>query len=313
MAYALREARDAERRQAVPTQSVGTGSGSFFRVFPCVPWFIISNTSRNLFSVVPMKCELSGMVSLVTGSARGIGQAIANRLAGNGSTVYFSDLSLAEAEAAAAEVPGSRALQLDVTNRAHIEAAMERILGECGRLDLLVNNAGVNTMAHRVTIDEFPREEWDRIVAVDLTGVYEMSRAAATAMRIQKAGRIINIASIAGLVPLRLQCAFTAAKAGVVNLTKAMALELAPYGILVNGIAPGSTLTEGTRKLFYGDDGMFKDSVKRMLDHVPLGRPGTVDEIAVAALFLADPENSYMNGHILTVDGGWTAGYSRDF
>jgi NAD(P)-dependent dehydrogenase (short-subunit alcohol dehydrogenase family) len=260
-----------------------------------------------------MKCELSGMVSLVTGSARGIGQAIANRLAGNGSTVYFSDLSLAEAEAAAAEVPGSRALQLDVTNRAHIEAAMERILGECGRLDLLVNNAGVNTMAHRVTIDEFPREEWDRIVAVDLTGVYEMSRAAATAMRIQKAGRIINIASIAGLVPLRLQCAFTAAKAGVVNLTKAMALELAPYGILVNGIAPGSTLTEGTRKLFYGDDGMFKDSVKRMLDHVPLGRPGTVDEIAVAALFLADPENSYMNGHILTVDGGWTAGYSRDF
>jgi NAD(P)-dependent dehydrogenase (short-subunit alcohol dehydrogenase family) len=104
-----------------------------------------------------------------------------------------------------------------------------------------------------------------------------------------------------------------AAKAGVVNLTKAMALELAPEGILVNGIAPGSTLTEGTRKLFYGDDGLFRDSVKRMLDHIPLGRPGTVDEIAVAALFLADPENSYMNGHILTVDGGWTAGYSRDF
>jgi 3-oxoacyl-[acyl-carrier protein] reductase len=132
-------------------------------------------------------------------------------------------------------------------------------------------------------------------------------------MRNQRSGRIINIASIAGLVPLRLQCAFTASKAGVVNLTKAMALELSPHGILVNGIAPGSTLTEGTRQLFYGDDGLFKDSVKRMLDHVPLGRPGTVDEIAVAAQFLADPENSYMNGHILTVDGGWTAGYSRDF
>ena len=169
-----------------------------------------------------------------------------------------------------------------------------------------MNNAGVNTLAHRVTIDQFPREEWDRILAVDLTGVYEMSKAAATAMRSQKSGRIINIASIAGLVPLRLQCPFVAAKAGVVNLTKAMALELGPHGILVNGIAPGSTLTEGTRKLFYGDDGLFRESAQRMLDHIPLGRPGTVDEIAIAALFLADPENSYMNGHILTVDGGWT-------
>jgi 3-oxoacyl-[acyl-carrier protein] reductase len=124
---------------------------------------------------------------------------------------------------------------------------------------------------------------------------------------------VINVASIAGLVPLRLQCAFVAAKAGVVNLTRAMALELGAHGVLTNGIAPGSTLTEGTRKLFYGDDGLFKDSVQRMLSHVPLGRPGTVDEIAVAALFLADPENGYMNGHVLTVDGGWTAGYTRDF
>jgi len=129
----------------------------------------------------------------------------------------------------------------------------------------------------------------------------------------QKSGRIIHIASIAGLVPLRLQCAFVAAKAGVVNLTKAMALELGPHGVLVNGIAPGSTLTEGTRRLFYGDDGTFRHAVQRMLDHVPLGRPGTPEEIAVAALFLADPENSYMNGHILTVDGGWTAGYAREF
>ena len=162
-------------------------------------------------------------------------------------------------------------------------------------------------------IDEFPRSEWDRILAVDLTGLYETSRAAAAVMRTQQSGRIINIASVAGLVPLRLQCAFVAAKAGVVNLTRAMALELGPAGVLVNGIAPGSTLTDGTRALFYGDDGLFRESVKRMLDHVPLGRPATVDEIAVAALFLADPENSYTNGHILTVDSGWTAGYARDF
>jgi NAD(P)-dependent dehydrogenase (short-subunit alcohol dehydrogenase family) len=260
-----------------------------------------------------MKCELTGTVSLVTGAARGIGQAIADRLARNGSVVYYSDLGLTEARAAAAVTGNGRALVLDVTKSADISAAVAHITAESGRLDILVNNAGVNTMAHRVTIDQFPRQEWDRILAVDLTGLYEMSRAAATVMREQKRGRIINIASIAGLVPLRLQCAFVAAKAGVVNLTKAMALELGPHGVLVNGIAPGSTLTEGTRKLFYGEDGLFKESVQRMLDHVPLGRPGTVDEIAVAALFLADPENSYMNGHILTVDGGWTAGYAREF
>ena len=260
-----------------------------------------------------MKCDLAGKVSLVTGAARGIGQAIANRLASNGSIVYYTDLVLEEARVAASATTNGRALQLDVTSSSSIAQAIKQIVAETGQLDILVNNAGVNTLAHRVTIDTFPREEWDRILAVDLTGLYEMTRAAAAVMRKQQSGRIINIASIAGLVPLRLQCAFVAAKAGVINLTKATALELAPDGILVNGIAPGSTLTEGTRKLFYGDDGLFKESVRRMLDHVPLGRPATVDEIAVAALFLADPENSYTTGHIVVVDGGWTAGYSRDF
>src|SRR5436305_3016185 len=260
-----------------------------------------------------MRCDLTGSVSLVTGAARGIGRAIADRLAANGSVVYYTDVDSDGARAAAAAAPNGRALRLDVTNPGEVEAAFRRVAAESGRLDVLVNNAGVNTLAHRVPIDQFPRGEWDRILAVDLTGVYEVSRAAAGLMRPRKAGRIVNIASIAGLVPLRLQCAFVAAKAGVVNLTKAMALELGPHGVLVNGIAPGSTLTDGTRKLFYGDDGLFKEAVQRMLDHVPLVRPGTVDEIAVAALFLADPENSYMNGHVLTVDGGWTAGYARDF
>ncbi|MBX9583793.1 MAG: SDR family oxidoreductase [Gemmataceae bacterium] len=260
-----------------------------------------------------MRCDLSGRVSLVTGSARGIGRAIADRLASNGAVAYYSDLSADEAAAAAAGSPGGRSLALDVTDPAAIAAAVGRILAEVGRLDILVNNAGVNTIADRVAIDQFPRAEWDRILGVDLTGLYEMSKAAAAVMRRQGSGRIINIASIAGLVPLRLQCAFVAAKAGVVNLTRAMALELGPAGVLVNGIAPGSTLTGGTRQLFYGDDGLYKESVRRMLDHVPLDRPATVDEIAVAALFLADPENSYMTGHTLVVDGGWTAGYARDF
>jgi NAD(P)-dependent dehydrogenase (short-subunit alcohol dehydrogenase family) len=253
-----------------------------------------------------MKSDLAGTVSLVTGAARGIGKAIADRLAANGSTVYYSDRDAVETG------PGGRALRLDVTSADDIAAAVGQVEAEAGRLDVLVNNAGINTLTHRVTIDQFPRTEWDRILAVDLTGVYEVSRAFVPLLRPQR-GRIINIASIVGLVPLRLQCAYVAAKAGVVNLTKAMALELGPDGILVNGIAPGSTLTDGTRKLFYGDDGLFRDSVRRMLDHVALGRPGEVDEIAIAAQFLADPENTYMTGHVLVVDGGWTAGYARDF
>jgi 3-oxoacyl-[acyl-carrier protein] reductase len=258
-----------------------------------------------------MKCDLSGKVSLVTGAGRGIGKAIADRLAANGSTVYYTDRDLDDVRASAGSV--GRALRLDVTSSADIAAAVRQVEAEAGRIDILVNNAGINTLTHRVAIDEFPRDEWDKILAVDLTGVYEVSRAFTPLMRRQRSGRIINIASVVGLVPLRLQCAYVAAKAGVVNLTKAMALELGPAGILVNGIAPGSTLTDGTRKLFYGDDGLFRESVQRMLDHVALGRPAEVDEIAIAALFLADPENTYMTGHILVVDGGWIAGYNRDF
>ena len=258
-----------------------------------------------------MKSDLSGQVCLVTGAARGIGQAIGNKYAANGAKVVFTDV-LPEVEQAAAAV-GGRSHAMDVTNPEQVEGVVKKVIEEFGRLDILVNNAGVNTIANRVTIDEFPRWEWDRIIGVDLDGVYFVSQCAARVMREQKRGRIINIASIAGIVPLRLQCAFTAAKAGVINLTKAMALELGPMGILVNGIAPGSILTEGTKQLFYGADGKFSEKVQRMLDHVSLGRPGTVDEIAVGALYLADPENSYTHGHILTIDGGWTAGYSRDF
>ena len=258
-----------------------------------------------------MQVDLSGKVSLVTGAARGIGQAIADQLAANGSRVVYADRD--DAGPAAARSPGAVAMHMDVTDRGQIDAAIGRTMEMFGRLDILVNNAGINTWKYRVTIDEFPREEWDRILAVDLTGLYEVSQVAARIMRKQKSGRIINIASIVGLVPLRLQCAFAAAKAGVIHLTKTMALELGTHGILVNCVAPGSILTEGTKKLLYGEDGMFKESVQKMLDHVPLGRPGTTDEIAVAVLFLAAPENSYTHGHILTVDGGWTVGYAREF
>jgi 3-oxoacyl-[acyl-carrier protein] reductase len=259
-----------------------------------------------------MRVDLAGKVALVTGAARNIGKAIADALAANGARVVYADIDAAGAESAAKTTNGL-GLTLDVSNEAQVEAVIARVVREAGRLDILVNNAGINTMAHRVTIDQFPRSEWDRILAVDLTGAYLMSKFGSQVMVQQGTGRIINIASIAGLVPLRLQCPFVAAKAGLINLTKAMALELGPRGVLVNGIAPGSILTEGTKQLFYGEDGQFHANMQRMLDHVPLGRPGTSDEIAHAALFLAAPESSYINGHILTVDGGWTAGYTRDF
>lgn len=258
-----------------------------------------------------MKADLSNQVSLVTGAAHGIGRAIADRLAENGSRVIYADRE--DATEAGSRYPGSIAIRMDVTRRDEIDAGIARIVEEFGRLDILVNNAGVNTHKHRVTIEEFPREEWDRLIAVDLTGLYEVSQVAARVMRLQNSGRIINIASVIGLVPARLQCAFVAAKAGVVNLTKAMALELGPHGILVNAIAPGSVLTDATKQLFYDADGLFNARVQQMLAHVPLARPGTANEIAVGALFLADPENSYTNGHILVVDGGWTAGYLREF
>ncbi len=260
-----------------------------------------------------MKVDLTGKVSLVTGAAQGIGQAIADVLAANGSRVIYTDIDVKRVNESATRYPGCKAFEMNVADESRVNAVVEQIVREFGRLDVLVNNAGVNTLHHRVTAEQFPREEWDRIVNVDLTGLYLVSKAAAKVMKTQGAGRIINIASVVGIVPLRLQCAFAAAKAGVVNFTKAMAIELGGAGILVNCVAPGSILTEGTKKLFYSEGGKFKDSVQQMLSHIPLGRPGNVDEIAHSVLFLAAPESSYINGHVLVVDGGWTAGYTREF
>jgi 3-oxoacyl-[acyl-carrier protein] reductase len=260
-----------------------------------------------------MKVNLEGKVALVTGAARGIGQAIADVLAANGARVVYADIELETVRQSAARSPGAIAVRMDVANEVEVDTVVGDILKQYGQLDILVNNAGVNTLAHRVNIDQFPTAEWERILRVDLTGLFFVSRAGAKAMVARQSGRIINISSVLGLVPARLQCPFVAAKAGVVNLTKSMALELGSQGVLVNCIAPGSILTEGTRKLFYGADGKFSDRVQAMLAHIPLGRPGTCDEIAHSVLFLAAPESSYINGAVLTVDGGWLAGYIREF
>ena len=260
-----------------------------------------------------MRADLTGKVALVTGAARNIGKAIADVYAQNGAKVIYADVLVEEAAQAASAYPGCRPAAMDVTDEGQVEAVIGEVARELGRLDILVNNAGTNTWKHRVPIDQFPREEWDRLIDVDLNGLYLVSKAAARVMVAQGSGRVINIASVLGLVPARLPCAYIAAKGGVVSLTKAMALELAPRGVLVNAIAPGSILTEGTKQLFYGKDGQFSDKMQQMLAHIPLGRPGCPDDIAYAALYLAAPESGYVNGHVLTVDGGWTAGYIRDF
>jgi len=261
-----------------------------------------------------MKVDLEGKCALVTGAARGIGQAIADTLAANGARVAYTDIDYETVQDAAGQAPRSLALEMNITDHSQVKNAVAEALAKFGRIDILVNNAGVNTMKHRVNIDQFPVEEWERIVNVDLTGTYLVSRTVAESMIRQGSGRMINIASVMGVVPARLQCAFVAAKAGVVHLTRSTAIELAEHGILVNCVAPGSTLTEGTKQLFYSDKAMDKERAERMLSHVPLGRPGTVDEIAHAVLFFAAPESTYVTGQTLCVDGGWTAGgFFRDF
>jgi len=260
-----------------------------------------------------MKVDLSDKTALVTGAAGGLGRGITAALAANGARVIVADINFEAAREAAALCPGSQPLRFDVTNEAEVERGIQDIVQQHGRLDILVNNAGVNTLALRVNIDQFPTEEWERILKVDLTGVFLVSKAAARQMVAQKAGRIINIASVLGLVPARLQSPYVAAKAGVVNLSRSMAIELGSQGVLVNCVAPGSIMTAGTKQLFYGPDGKFSDRVQSMLAHIPLGRPAQVEEIAHAVLFLAAPESSYINGTVLTVDGGWLAGYIREF
>lgn len=261
-----------------------------------------------------MKVELDGKVALVTGSAQGIGQAIADTLARNGARVVYSDLDADRAAAASHAGGGCLGFALDVGQPDSVVSGVARVLQEFGRVDILINNAGIGVpAAERKTIDEYSLEAWDALLRIDLTGLFLMSREASRAMKTQKSGRIINIASVLGMVPARLQSAYIAAKAGVVNLTKSMALELAPHGVLVNAVAPGSTQTQGWQTWIRDAGSEAQDLHAKLMSHIPLGRPGTTQEIADAVLFLAAPESSYITGHVLTVDGGWTAGFSRDF
>src|SRR5215212_4321179 len=200
-----------------------------------------------------MQVDLRGQVAIVTGAAQGIGRSIADLLAANGARVVYTDIDhdRSSAAAGAARDVGEAhlAFALNVADGAQVDAVIAQVARATGRIDILINNAGIGVKAEdRKTIDEFPIETWDEMLRIDLTGVFRVSRAVVPYMKARKSGRIVNITSVLGLVPMRLQSSYVAAKAGVVNLTRSMALELAPYGILVNGIAPGSTATDGWKR-----------------------------------------------------------------
>jgi NAD(P)-dependent dehydrogenase (short-subunit alcohol dehydrogenase family) len=278
-----------------------------------LPYIGLSASHQNRSA---MKVDLSSKVAVVTGSAKGIGRAIALRFAENGANIVINDILVDEGKETASDVEAvgrkSLFIQADVSKYDQVTAMIDQVEKQMGGLDILVNNAGLVTRT-RVPIQDYPVDEWDKEIGVDLSSVFYCSKAAANKMIPRKTGKIINISSVAGIVALRNQIAYVAGKAGVIGLTRAMALELAPYGILVNAIAPGSTVTDATRAIFYSDKGLLSQKAQDMLSHVPLHIPAEPDDMADAALYLASNEARYVTGHVLVVDGGWTAGYSRDF
>jgi len=260
-----------------------------------------------------MQVDLKGRVALVTGAAGGIGHSIALALARNGATVAVNDLANGETTCADIRAIGGEArfYAADISDAAAVNAMVAAIEKELDPIAILVNNAGVNVGKNRSPLHEFSDADWHRIISVDLNGVFFCSRAVSAQMVGRGKGTIINISSVLGVVPARLQCSFTAAKAGVINLTRSHALEVGKFGIRVNAIAPGSILTEGTKSVFYSPE--TKEKAESLISHIPLGTPGDTEDIAAAVLYLASDDAKYVTGHTLVVDGGWTAGYSRDW
>lgn len=263
-----------------------------------------------------VQIDLHGKSAIVTGSANGIGKATVELLARCGADVIVSDVDEVGGRTTAKEIGGSAIfIPCDISDPLQVQSLVQSAVEHHGKLDIMVNNAGINTSRpeDRVTIDLFPDDTWHRVINVDLNGMYYCCKHAAAQMVKQHSGCIINIASIAGVVALRKQMPFTAAKAATIKMTEGMACELGSQGIRVNAVSPGSTLTDMTRKLYYSEEGSFKESAQRLLSFIPQGRPGEPEEIAHAVAFLASDAASYINGHNLVVDGGWISGFSRDF
>lgn len=243
-----------------------------------------------------------GRVALVTGAAMGIGAAIAERLGHDGHTVVVADLNLAAAKDMVAVLNAqgieALALEIDVGNAQSIEAAFAYLLANVGRCDVLVNNAGIAKTQAFLDCD---LEDWQRVLNINLTGSLLCGQHAARMMSINGWGRIINVASISGMRASMGRTAYGTSKAAMIGLTRQMAVELAEYGITVNGIAPGPVDTPLTQKLHSATT---RASYAKA---VPMGRYGTPAEMAGAVAFLASDDSSYISGHVIPVDGGFMA------
>ena len=242
-------------------------------------------------------------VAIVTGSGRGIGQAIAAALAAEGAAVIVADLDWLSAQRVAEEIAaaGGRAtaIQADVSEPTQVNSLIGDAISRFGRLDVLVNNAGIGS---NKPVLETTLEEWELQLRVNLTGTFLCGQAAAKSMiKNANGGRIVNIASISGQRGGQGRAAYGASKAGVILLTKVMAVELAPLGVRVNAVSPGPVDTDQSR-------GTHTPSTRRAYyDRIPVRRYGEREEIAAAVLFLAARESSFVNGHVLNVDGGFDA------
>lgn len=250
--------------------------------------------------------RLDGKVALITGAASGIGQACAQRFAREGAAIAALDLSDPGPEAWAAVERDAVALsthRVDVRDEASVAAAIAEIVDGHGRLDVVVNAAGV---AGGGPVHLLESDEWDRIVDINLKGTFLVCKHALVRMLDQGSGSIINLASIEGLEGTEGCGAYNASKGAVVLLTKNMAIDYGRRGIRVNCLCPGFIDTPMTAALF-DDEGM-EEYFERFRDHHQLGRVGRPDEVAAAALFLASEDASFVTGHAMVVDGGFTAG-----
>jgi NAD(P)-dependent dehydrogenase (short-subunit alcohol dehydrogenase family) len=247
--------------------------------------------------------RLDGKVAVVTGGNRGLGRAIAEALSESGAAVVVTARDAERARKAAAELAaqtGGRCLglALEVRDQRSVEAMVARTIEELGGLHVLVNNAGVNI---RESIFDLKDESWQEVVDTNLAGAMRCSRAVAPHLKDQGWGRIINLGSMLSVIALPHRSSYAASKAGLLGLTRAMALDLAPYGVTVNAICPGVFRTEINRPIL-NDPNYLKDFLRQ----VPVGRLGEPAELKGAAVFLASEASSYVTGSALFVDGGWT-------
>ena len=248
--------------------------------------------------------RLDGKVAMVTGGSQGIGKALAFGLAQAGAAVAVADLPAKQraAEQVCQEVSQrgatARAYSLDVLNVPGARRVVDQVVADMGRLDVMVNNAGIRARRPSLDVEE---EEWDRIMAVNLKGVFFCAQAAARHMLAQGSGRIINVASQLGITAMPERAAYCASKGGVVNLTRALALEWCNQGVTVNAIGPGPTNTPMV------EDAPSEEALAELRLRSPIGRRLEPQDMVGAVVFLASPAAAGVNGHLLLVDAGWTA------